>query len=232
MPDYRIKLTPYTPSVVEFRGKDTFRVKIVASNATDMPVEIFGHQRTPIDPATSTYQDEFVFVCTAYDLSTYPANTPSSSQDPPFFRKDTMDILVPNVVTGNSVIAEVKAQVHTLIADLVKLDALNLATVEWVPSIGCTAGFTCLDNGSIHTWAADTDFEFVASPTEFAIIIIGGESFRVDNVGGKVVWDISGATDHVFTTAGEVKSIVVGATQYNITLINAASLQFSVNVNP
>jgi len=229
MADYRIKLTPYTPEVVEFEGKDTFRVKIVASNATDMPVEIFGHQRTPIDPATSTYQDEFVFVCTAYDLSTYPANTPDMSQDPPFFRKDTMDILVPNIVAGNKVIEEVKAQVHILVADLFKLDALNLGTVEWVPSIGCTAGFTCLDNGDIHTWAADTDFELLASPTEFAIIIIDGESFRVDNVGGNVVWDIDGATDHVFTTIGDVKSIVVNATSYEIKLIDDTSLQFSVN---
>lgn len=230
MADYRIKLTPYTPEVVAFEGKDTFRVKIVASNATDMPVEIFGHQRTPIDPATSTYQDEFVFVCTAYDLSTYPANTPNMSQDPPFFRKDTMDILVPNIVAGNKVIEEVKAQVHILVADLFKLDALNLGTVEWVPSIGCTVGFTCLDNGDIHTWAADTNFELLASPTEFAIIIIDGESFRVDNVSGNVVWDIDGATSHVLTTSAPATSVFVNGTQYDITLIDTASLQFSVNL--
>ena len=116
-----------------------------------------------------------------------------------------------------------------MVADLFKLDALNLGTVEWVPSIGCTAGFTCLDNGDIHTWAADTDFELLASPTEFAIILIDGESFRVDNVGGNVVWDIDGATDHVFTTIGDVKPIVVNTTNYQIKLIDDTSLQFSVN---
>jgi hypothetical protein len=141
-----------------------------------------------------------------------------------------MDILVPNIVAGNKVIEEVKAQVHILVADLFKLDALNLGTVEWVPSIGCTAGFTCLDNGDIHTWATDTDFELLASPTEFAIILIDGESFRVDNVGGNVVWDIDGATDHVFTTIGDVKPIVVNTTSYEIELIDDTSLQFSVNV--
>lgn len=230
MADYRVKLTPYTPEVVVFRGKDTFRVKVVASNANDMPSEIFGHQRTPIDTATSTYQDEFVFVCTAYDLSTYPTNAPDTSQDPPFFRKDTLDILVPNIETGNKVIEEVKDQVAVLVADLFKLDVLNAGTVEWVPDAGCTAGFTCLDNGDIHTWTTDTDFELIADPGEFAVITISGEAFRVDNVNGVLVWDINGSDPHVFTTTGVAKVIYVSSVQYDITLDDATDLQFSVDL--
>lgn len=131
---YRIKLTPYTPSIVKLDGRDTFRVRIVASDGEGMPNEIFGHQRTLVNPDTLEYQDEFVFVCSAYDLSIYPAEEPSESQSPAFFRKDTIDILVPGVEMAAEVIAEVQAQVCHLVVLLEKLDELEALPPVWCPS--------------------------------------------------------------------------------------------------
>lgn len=134
-PNYRIKLTPATPSVVKFKGRDTFRVQIVASDADNMPNEIFGHQRTLVDPHTNTYQDEFCFVCSPFDLSTYPANEPDSEQSPQFFRKDTIDILVPGIEMAEQVIEEVTAQVQQLVRLLVSLCEVTDREPVWVSSL-------------------------------------------------------------------------------------------------
>src|SRR5262249_612577 len=110
-----IKITPYTPQVVRFRGEDTFRVRILASDANRMPNEIFGHQRSIIDYDTNATLDEFCFVCSPLDLVTYPAGSPNPDQFPAFFRKDTIDILVPGVTMAADVIADVEAQVCRLV---------------------------------------------------------------------------------------------------------------------
>lgn len=131
---YRIKLTVSTPDIVLFKGRDTFRVHVVASDAEDMPNEVFGHQRTLVDPDTNTYQDEFCFVCSAYDLSTYPANTPDSDQFPQFFRKDTVDILVPGIEIAQATIESIQEQVCHLIVLMNKLDDLDTVVETWCPS--------------------------------------------------------------------------------------------------
>jgi hypothetical protein len=130
---YRIKLTPATPSIVKFEGRDSFRIQITASDAENLPNEIFGHQRTLVDPDTSTTQDEFAFVCSPYDLSIYPANEPDPEQFPQYFRKATIDILVPGVEMAQEVITEVQEQVCHLITLLEKLDELEAGTPVWCP---------------------------------------------------------------------------------------------------
>lgn len=131
---YRIKLTPYMPEIIKFKGVDSFRVRIVASDAEDMPAEIFGHQQTLLDPDTQTTVDEFCFVCSPYDLTAYPINTPAVDQSPAFFRKDTIDILVPGVEMAQEVITQVTEQVTHLIVLLNKLDELEAGAAIWIPS--------------------------------------------------------------------------------------------------
>lgn len=125
---YSITLTPYTPEIIKFKGVDSFRVRIVATAATDMPKEVFGHQKTLVDPLTNTSTDEFCFVCSPYDLSAYPANTPDDEQSPQYFRKDTVDILVPGVEMAQEVINQVLEQVQHLVTLLKKLDELDALT--------------------------------------------------------------------------------------------------------
>jgi hypothetical protein len=126
---YHVKLTISTPVVVKFKGRDVFRMTIVASDAVNMPSKIFGHRRTLI--ALDTYQDEFCFVCSAYELSIYPEDDPVSGGDPPFFRKDTIDVYLPGIVIAESFKEEVKAQVCLLSQLLVKLDDLSAVEEYW-----------------------------------------------------------------------------------------------------
>ena len=131
---YRIKLTPSAPTPIKFEGRNVFRIQIVASDAENMPNEIFGHQQTLVDPDTLEKQDEFCFICSPFDLSTYPANEPAPTQTPAFFRKDTIDILLPGVEIADEVIAEVNDQVAHLLVTLEKLDVLNEGAATWHPS--------------------------------------------------------------------------------------------------
>lgn len=133
-PTYRIKLTTSTPEVTKFKGRDTFRVIVVASDAEEMPNEIFVHQRTLVDPYTNDTQDEFCFIASPYDLSIYPANEPSPTQSPAYFRKDTIDILVPGILIAEEVIAAVEEQVCHLITVLTKLCETTERDPVWCPS--------------------------------------------------------------------------------------------------
>jgi len=130
---YRIKLTPSSPEIVKFKGRDTFRLQVVASDGENLPNEIFGHQRTLIDANTSTTADEFCFICSPYDLSIYPANAPAAEQSPAFFRKDTIDILLPGVEKYEEVWGSIQTQVCALITLLESLDDLNTGTAVWCP---------------------------------------------------------------------------------------------------
>ena len=129
-----IKLTPYTPARTVFRNRDCYRVKVVASNENHMPKEIFGYQRTLLDPEQGTTCDEFSFICSPYDLTIYPKNSPDPAQFPQYFRKDTFDIYVPGIGEAAEVLADVEAQVCHLVSLLNKLDKLVALPVIWCPS--------------------------------------------------------------------------------------------------
>ena len=140
---YRIKLTSSSPALVKFKGRDTFRITVTASDALNMTNEIFAHKKTLVDPdPLVVQQDEFCFVCSPYDLSFYPADTPTPGQSPPFFRKASFDILLPSVDTFQKVYDEIKAQVDLLIETQRKLDILGTPIVTWHQSAPTTTTST------------------------------------------------------------------------------------------
>lgn len=130
----RIKLTFAEPSRATLTGRDVFRLQVTASNAEEMPNEIFLHQRTVYDYSTDNTCDEFVCIASAFDLSIYPANAPDEEQTPQFFRKSTVDILLPSVTVVDSVADEIRAQVSTLVDVLNTLDVISEEQVFWYPS--------------------------------------------------------------------------------------------------
>lgn len=129
----RIKLQFFSPLRVRLAGFDSFRVKVVASDGNLIPNEIFGFQRTLIAGDVPQTCDEFQFVCSAYDLSIYPVDEPDPEQSPQFFRKDTIDILVPGVGAADEAMADIEAQVCRLITTLNLLDNLDSGSVVWCP---------------------------------------------------------------------------------------------------
>lgn len=130
----RIKLTVQSPTRVKFRGEDTFRMVATASDGDGVPNEIFVHQRTLVNPLTRRECDEFISVASAYDLSIYPANEPDDSQSPAFFRKSTIDILVPSVSVFDQAKIDLETQVCHLVRVLNRLDVLSETDTAWCPS--------------------------------------------------------------------------------------------------
>lgn len=126
---YAITLTFQTPEPVTFRGREVFRLVCTASGGTNMPNEIFGHQKALVDPTTGLQQDEFSFICSPYELSIFPANEPSVSQSPAFFRKAEIDILLPTVTMYTDTKAEITSQVDRLLTLLEALDTLQVEDV-------------------------------------------------------------------------------------------------------
>ena len=153
---YRIKLTPAMPELIKFSGRDYFRVQITASDALNMPAEVFIHQRTLVDANTSRQQDEFCAIAGPYDLSTYPANAPTAGQDPPFFRKSTIDVLLPSSSLANDFIAAVDEQVCALITALSSVDTLVAGEPIWCPSAPTTTTTTSTRTSTTTTTSTST----------------------------------------------------------------------------
>jgi len=131
---YRIKLTFQSPDITEFLGRNTLRMVVTASDAEDLPNEIFLHQKTVVNMALAETQDEFVAICSPYDLSDYPADTPTPTQSPQFFRKATIDILLPGIGYFQDVKNEIEAQVRHLLTLLPQLDNLEVTDEVWIPT--------------------------------------------------------------------------------------------------
>lgn len=103
-----------------------FRLRIEARDAVEMPAAIFLHQQTLVDPKTGEQADEFMCVCSCFDLTIYPASTPDLTQFPQFFRKDYLDIVLPSQAISERAWRAIYDEVCVLVRSLDKLDVLSL----------------------------------------------------------------------------------------------------------
>lgn len=121
-----IDLTRYSESTAPVEGRgDAFRLRIEASNPVDMPKEIFLFVQGPKDMNTGTVHEYFLGIATPDDLVTYPVNSPDPNIDPPYYLKDTIDVLVESREVADYIWSEVRAQVKTLIEALNNKDTLS-----------------------------------------------------------------------------------------------------------
>jgi len=143
MTQYSITLTFQTPEPVAFEGREVFRLVCTASNGVNVPNEVFGHEKTLVDPVTGMQQDEFSFICSPYELSIFPANEPDPTQSPQFFRKASLDILLPSV----QIFADTKDAIESQVSRL--LDLLNLLDeLQNTQIVTLTAGTASEDSSS------------------------------------------------------------------------------------
>jgi hypothetical protein len=129
----RIKLTFQSPEVAKFLGRNTLRLRVTASDGEEMPDEVFLHQRTLVDADTDEWQDEFVAICSPYDLSDYPVDEPTTGQFPTYFRKATADIYLPGISVFSEVKEDIEAQIRFLVQLLNKLEELDTVEEIWIP---------------------------------------------------------------------------------------------------
>lgn len=120
-----LELRRLAPERRRIRGRDGFRFRVEVVEAIGLPAEIFGHQRILADPATGSVIDEFLFVCSPYDLAIYPANAPRLDQFPAFFRKASIDIVLPSLALSEETWKLIRADVCGLIDGLHRLDQLD-----------------------------------------------------------------------------------------------------------
>lgn len=113
-------------TLVRRRG-DCFRLVVTASHAAYVPTAIFLHQQQLVDPATGRTADEFVSICSPFDLSIYPETSPTPGQLPAFFRKSSIDIVVASQQMLESVWELIQVEVGSLVWALDRMDRLEVA---------------------------------------------------------------------------------------------------------
>lgn len=120
-----ISLRRYEESKVFIPNRgDSFRVVIEAYDNELMPAEIFGHQRTLLNPWTGLEGEDFCFVCAPDDLVVYPVGNPSPTQQPAFYRKARIDVVVASRDIALEMWEAVKKRVCELVAALNRKDQL------------------------------------------------------------------------------------------------------------
>ena len=105
-----------------------YRLRIQAEDAVEMTGAIFLHQQTLIDPSGAEPQDEFVCICSPFDLTIYPENAPALGQFPAFFRKTVADIILPSMKIAADAWNAIFEEVNALVRALDKLDYLSLGS--------------------------------------------------------------------------------------------------------
>lgn len=108
---------------VSGRGEG-YRLKITASDAEGMPNEIFMHEQTLQDPYSQLVFENFVCVASVPDITIYPVGAPNATQWPPFFRKDSIDIIVFNQDLAEETWRIIQAEVTVLVESLNKLELM------------------------------------------------------------------------------------------------------------
>jgi hypothetical protein len=104
-----------------------------ASDAENMPNEIFVYRRHPINPMTGEEFDEFFFIASPVDLEEYPVGAPDIGKDFPFFRTSSIDLLFRSTITAQEGKEEILAQIQVLLDALCRMDALAVTDEIWIP---------------------------------------------------------------------------------------------------
>jgi hypothetical protein len=130
--DYDIQIMFSEPARERFRDKPCFRLHCEVTDALNVTRDIFLFKRSIADPLNDEVIDEFIAICSPFDLSTYPANEPDAQQDPPFFRKSEFDILLPSVASVVEVRTSVTSQLVSLLNMLKNLDRLQDEEPFWI----------------------------------------------------------------------------------------------------
>jgi hypothetical protein len=134
-----LKINISTPNPVKFNGRGVFRIMVEVVEAVGMEAEVFLHERLPISTDPLETADAFVAICNPFDFA-YPINDPDPTQDNQYFRKSTVDFLIPSVdlardiIDGNACegIDGIKAQLQTLIDTMQDLDDMSEAQEDWI----------------------------------------------------------------------------------------------------
>ena len=120
----RLSRQEQSREMVPNRGEG-FRLVITAEEANEMPTEVFLYRKRLVSPLDEEEGDEFLGVCSCIDLVEYPVNAPVENQPSAFFRKNSVDVVLPSQTLSLEVWAQILVDTRILVESLNKLDYLS-----------------------------------------------------------------------------------------------------------
>jgi len=69
---------------------------------------------------------------------------------------------------------------------------------------------------------------FNGEASESGCLIIGGNTYKIENRNGDLVFDSGGVGEHEFSFLGETFLLKIGASYYPITLVNDSGIVFTI----
>jgi len=115
----------YVPGAI-----DGFRFTLVVTSATQMPTKIFRYRLVPtklqpvVDqpPTAVEYKGYFDGVCSPADLEDFPEDYPVQNARPPWFRLDTVDVIVRSRSIAEEAYTAILDEVRNLVETLETMD--------------------------------------------------------------------------------------------------------------
>ncbi len=123
----RIKLRKREQERISYlHGGYGCRVVVEAFDPVDMDADIFVHRHDLLDPKDpEVISETFITVASPDDFTTYPADSPDPSQDPPYYRKSDLDVILPTRRDAVIFWDELQDVVRTMVQALNDADTLG-----------------------------------------------------------------------------------------------------------
>lgn len=157
-----VKLT-WQVSRYNYETTDGIRVRITASNPTQMPDKIFAYQLLPLKPGAEERVGAFDHVCSPTDLEEYPEDEPIPNDRPAWFRLNYVDVLLRSRAEVKEFIEDVIEDVQRLKSTLDIADMLLPGGETWigtpptVPAAPTSLQVAAGNAQAVLTWVAPTN---------------------------------------------------------------------------
>jgi hypothetical protein len=118
-------------------GVDGFRIRATVTAAVDMPRAVFAYRLEPIQPAAEGEDPAepraiFSHVCSPADLEEFPADAPYPNANPPWFRRDTIDLVWRARVQATEDYEAILRDITNLRDSLDRMDELTTLAPVWL----------------------------------------------------------------------------------------------------
>lgn len=113
---------------VEHKSLFSYALKVVVTNAVDMPTEVFVFRRgaAPAPSAGETVQDSFVCIADPVDLEEVPANVPDLANEMPYYRLNEVTLAFRSLEELNETKELIAADLNLLVTSVQAMASFTL----------------------------------------------------------------------------------------------------------
>jgi len=120
---------------------DAYRLVVTVKSATGLSPGIFLYLAMPLLPNQTEQEAKFQGVCSPWDLIDAPLNAPDTNADPPWFRYDSVDLILRSTAEADQAWTTITEQVGILLETLERLRVLD-GTSEVYELVGFSEQYT------------------------------------------------------------------------------------------